>query len=82
MSEPTARDVNRGDRAARRRWEREQREGHNTWNYAPLEDVTRNVTGTGYPAARLRFVKGKVEDTIPGTITARIALLTLDTDFY
>ena len=30
----------------------------------------------------MTFVKGKVEDTIPGTIPDRIALLRLDTDFY
>lgn len=82
MSEPTARDVNRGDRAARRRWERERRDGHNAWNYAPLDDVRRNVSGTGYPEAQLRFVKGKVEETIPGTSPDRIAILRLDTDFY
>lgn len=82
MSEPTDRDVNRGNRAARRRWERSRRDGHNDWNYAPLDDVRRNVESTGYPASRMRFVKGKVEDTIPGAIPERIALLRLDTDFY
>ncbi len=82
MSEPTDRDVNRGDRAARRRWERAQREGHNAWNYAPLDDVRRHVLSTGYPASGVRFVKGKVEDTIPGAVPERIAILRLDTDFY
>jgi len=82
MSEPTDRDVNRGNRAARRRWERSQRDGHNAWNYAPLDDVRQNVVSTGYPEAKLRFVKGKVEDTIPGAIPERIAMLRLDTDFY
>ncbi|HKT06839.1 MAG TPA: TylF/MycF/NovP-related O-methyltransferase [Gemmatimonadaceae bacterium] len=82
MSEPTERDINRGNRAARRRWERSQKDGHNAWNYAPLEDVRQNLLSTGYPEANLRFVKGKVEDTIPGAIPERIAILRLDTDFY
>ena len=37
---------------------------------------------TGYPRERIRLVKGKVEDAIPGTIAERIALLRLDTDWY
>jgi hypothetical protein len=30
----------------------------------------------------VQFVKGKVEDTIPQTISEKIALLRLDTDWY
>lgn len=82
MSEPTERDVNRGNRAARRRWERSQHHGHNEWNYASLDEVRQNVIATGYPESRLRFVKGKVEDTLPGTLPGPIAILRLDTDFY
>jgi hypothetical protein len=37
---------------------------------------------SGYDAARLRFVKGKVEDTVPAQAPARIAILRLDTDWY
>jgi hypothetical protein len=44
--------------------------------------VKQNLLSTGYPAERLHFIKGKVEDTIPGTCPDRIALLRLDTDFY
>jgi O-methyltransferase len=36
----------------------------------------------GYPKARLHFVKGMVEETIPETAPGQIALLRLDTDFY
>lgn len=52
------------------------------WCYASLEDVQRNVLSTGYPAEKIRFIKGKVEDTIPGTLPEKIALLRLDTDWY
>jgi len=52
------------------------------WCYSALEEVKANLAKTGYPADQLFFVKGKVEDTIPGTIPATIALLRLDTDWY
>lgn len=50
--------------------------------YASLDEVRRSVLGTGYPADRVHFVKGMVEDTIPEQSPDRIALLRLDTDWY
>jgi len=47
-----------------------------------LDEVKKNVYGTGYPQDKIHFVKGKVEDTIPGTMPNQIALLRLDTDWY
>jgi hypothetical protein len=35
-----------------------------------------------YPASRIHFVKGKVEETIPDRAPEGIALLKLDTDWY
>lgn len=52
------------------------------WCYATLEDVRANLLSTGYPAEKIRFIKGKVEDTIPGTLPSAISLLRLDTDWY
>ena len=57
-------------------------EGRNVWCIAGEEDVRRNVAATGYPAARQHFVRGKVEETLPGGAPERIALLRLDTDWY
>ena len=37
---------------------------------------------TGYDRARINFVRGKVEDTLPASAPAEIALLRLDTDWY
>ena len=37
---------------------------------------------TGYLRENLIFVKGKVEDSIPGTIPEKISLLRMDTDWY
>jgi hypothetical protein len=52
------------------------------WAYSPLETVQRNIASTGYPAGLVQYVRGKVEDTIPGTMPDAIALLRLDTDWY
>jgi hypothetical protein len=52
------------------------------WMRAGLDLVKARLDPLGYPAERLHFVKGMVEDTIPGIIPDRIALLRLDTDFY
>lgn len=49
---------------------------------APMDDVRRRLESTGYPSERLRFVTGRVEDTIPDHAPERIALLRLDTDWY
>ncbi|MFL6600424.1 MAG: TylF/MycF/NovP-related O-methyltransferase [Steroidobacteraceae bacterium] len=50
--------------------------------YASLEDVTANLTATGYPQERIHYVKGLVEHTVPGTAPAKICMLRLDTDWY
>jgi O-methyltransferase len=44
--------------------------------------VRQAVLSTGYDAARLHFVKGKVEDTLPAEAPPQICLLRLDTDWY
>jgi len=52
------------------------------WAYSPEEDVRRNLESTGYPADRLHFVKGLVEETIPAYAPEKISILRLDTDWY
>jgi O-methyltransferase len=49
---------------------------------APLTDVKKLLYSTGYPSARIHFIPGRVEDTIPDSAPASIALLRLDTDWY
>lgn len=82
MSEPTVRDVTIGEQSAVERWTRAQKDSYNEWCYAGLDEVKANLDGTGYPAARLRFIQGKVEETIPSVIAPSIAILRLDTDWY
>lgn len=55
----------------------------NPWGRSPsLSEVKERMLSTGYPEKNIVFVKGKVEDTIPGTMPDKIALLRLDTDWY
>ena len=82
MSEPTDKDRSISGISANERWSERQRGSINTWCYSPIEEVRENVLSTGYPAERLHFVKGKVENTIPGTVPNSIAVLRLDTDWF
>ncbi|MGE5537990.1 MAG: TylF/MycF/NovP-related O-methyltransferase [Gemmatimonas sp.] len=49
---------------------------------APLAEVEANIRSTGYPADRVVFVKGIVEQTAAGYRAGPIGLLRLDTAWY
>ena len=83
MSEPSEHDRDwRGVSAAELMKRDADHKETSVWCYSSLDEVRGNMTRTGYPAERMRFVKGKVEDSIPGEVPLQIALLRLDTDFY
>jgi hypothetical protein len=50
--------------------------------YAPQQEVEVAVRGVGYDNSKIRFVRGRVEDTIPDQAPSVISLLRLDTDWY
>jgi O-methyltransferase len=52
------------------------------WARATLDEVRRAIGTIPYPQSRIYFVKGRVEETIPGRAPDRIAILRLDTDWY
>lgn len=81
MSEPTEHDKALSGELAQTQLARTDRE-HPLWAVAGLDDVKANLASTGYPAERIHYVQGKVEDTIPATLPKQIALLRLDTDWY
>ena len=54
----------------------------NNMCYSPIEEAKANMDKTGYPVENIIIVKGRVEDTIPRTISSKISLLRLDTDWY
>jgi len=49
---------------------------------ASREDVAANMAATGFPDERVRYVEGRVEDTLPANRPDQLALLRLDTDWY
>jgi O-methyltransferase len=83
MTAPTRRDVAIDGSAARELLEaRSKSEDDPVWAYAALDRVKAAMATTGYDPARIRFVAGPVEQTLPGAAPERIALLRLDTDWY
>lgn len=56
--------------------------GESVWCRADLKVVQEALFSTGYPREKVHFIKGKVEDTLPGFAPDKIALLRLDTDWY
>ena len=77
MTEPGAADVSLLNESAA-----EQYRAFERWCYASLEDVRAAVLSTGYDPARVHFIVGKVEETLPGALPEQISLLRLDTDWY
>ena len=75
MSAPTAEDVSVCNISA-------DEDYKGTYLRVGLDQVRSAVLSTGYPQEQIRFVEGKVEDTIPAECPEQIALLRLDTDWY
>lgn len=83
MPRPSDEDVWRSGEKASVIFDRtKMSEDSSDWCRSPIDEVQANLSKTGYPAQRMRFIKGKVEETIPQGAPERIALLRLDTDFY
>jgi hypothetical protein len=88
MTAPTSEDVSDIEPPALETWQEAEREGRTAWGELfdaesfNEQRVRRLLTGTGYPAAQLHFVRGPVEATVPGVAPGEIALLRLDTDWY
>ena len=56
--------------------------GEEFWCRSPIEEVKANLDSTGYPSDKVHYIKGKVEETIPGSLPGKISVLRLDTDWY
>ncbi len=83
MSAPTDRDVDFLGRNADAMLEAEDRQRpESIWCYSPLEQVQDSMEATGYPDSQIRYIQGRVEQTLPQTVPDSIALLRLDTDWY
>jgi O-methyltransferase len=83
MSEPTDKDQDLGGLTATEQLKQQDKsDQRSVWCYSALDEVKANVALTGYPASNIKFIKGKVEETIPEHIPDNIALLRLDTDWF
>lgn len=79
MTEPTEKDRQFDGKLAKQVW---QESTNGAWCHASLEDVKNNMASTGYPADKIHYIEGMVEETIPNTLPEKISLLRLDTDWY
>jgi hypothetical protein len=82
MPPPSAEDVRHDGRPAEELLAGAERESSKVWAVATLDDVQEGFAQVPYPAERVHFVKGLVEDTIPDSAPEQIAILRLDTDWY
>ena len=82
MPAPTDKDRRVGGAAASELLERSPRTERSVWAVADLPDVQAGMATTGYPADRIHYHAGLVQQTIPSQAPEQIALLRLDTDWY
>lgn len=88
MTQPGEHDTSSFDGAALDTWEAASNQNQRAWPEVFSADafneeaVRETLSSTGYPSERLHFVRGPVEDTIPGHTPEQLALLRLDTDWY
>lgn len=86
MSAPTEKDVDFRGRAADRLLDEADAsratEKDSIWCRCGIDAVKAAVLETGYAETKLRFIKGKVEDTLLENAPDQVAILRLDTDWY
>lgn len=88
MTEPSELDTSHLETPALDQWRDAERRKVRAWNQLfdarafNEQSVQSLLAATGYPTGRLHFVKGPIEETVPGRAPDRLALLRLDTDWY
>jgi O-methyltransferase len=84
MTPPTEFDVNYRGEPAVVKFTKSQQPNHNTWCYAPLEEVQENFKRASLLGDRVHFVAGDVADTLGKAqgLPQKISVLRLDTDWY
>lgn len=88
MTAPTANDTSAFEPPALATWSQALGQGRRAWDNLFREElfseqqVRDTVLASGYPPERVHFIKGPVEQTLPGRAPAQLALLRLDTDWY
>lgn len=85
MTKPTILDVeHKSQIAAESQFLARQKETHNEWCYASLDDVKKNCTDSGLDPDEFKFIKGDVCNTLRNkeNVPSEICVLRLDTDWY
>ena len=82
MSEPTKEDKSYKDESATKAFLNKDEYWEKIACYSTLDEVKENIRKVNYPSDKIKFIRGKVEETIPETIPEKIAVLRLDTDWY
>ena len=85
MTEPTELDVKASTKvSAEKEYLESQREQHNEWCFASLDDVKKNCVDSGFKESDFCFIQGDVCHTlrIPENVPREISILRLDTDWY
>jgi O-methyltransferase len=82
MSEPTEADKRASDKALASELLVSHDRDSDLWAVSGLAEVKRVMSLCSYPADKIRYVEGRVEDTIPEIAPDLIAVLRLDTDWY
>jgi hypothetical protein len=82
MPPPTEEDVRHDGKPAEVLLENNDYETSTVWAVATLDDVQEGFAKVPYPAEKVHFVKGLVEQTIPEAAPEQISILRLDTDWY
>ncbi|WP_186456947.1 TylF/MycF/NovP-related O-methyltransferase [Sphingomonas suaedae] len=83
MSEPTELDrkTRSGAPPAMEKWQQTRIGDGSDWCRAGIDDVTANMTSTGYPG-EIRYVVGKAEETLEREVPETISVLRIDTDWH
>jgi O-methyltransferase len=85
MTTPTEKDKDTATNTlAKSTFNKLQRDSHNDWCYASLDDVKANFRNAGLWDGNIMFIQGDVAVTleVPDDLPERIAVLRLDTDWY
>lgn len=82
MSEPDEKDVDLHGNSSAEMLASADKKNSAIWAYSPLQEVKRAMGSVGYDESHIRYIEGKVEDTLPENAPDKIALLRLDTDWY
>ncbi|OEK08837.1 macrocin O-methyltransferase [Flavivirga aquatica] len=83
MSEPTKFDLDINGKKASDRLKKEDKKTSWVWALSELEEVKKTMKLANYPKSKIKFIKGKVEDTLlEANKPNQISILRLDTDWY